>query len=518
MSNPSVKKQTKQFAPTIRGRGRGDRGVTAKSETTNDNDNDNSNSTDTPTTEASSSPATTDNKSASRLGSMRAESSEGRLQSIHGQKTRGGSAKMKFKPTIPAKRNKKEVTTTEESSKDNERGRDGFRGGFRGRGDGRGRGRGGGRGRGRGRGLIVEEVTASGIFSLGPSAVSSRARGGYAVSGGAFASYGGDSSSRHETENGSESDINILFANATDGFTPTVFPHVGRLDGDLDPTDLTSIKKKVPWLTIKSKEIKKEKDDDNNNNDDDKLKKIKTEIDDDDEQNKLLKDVKKEKDDNELNLMNIDNNEKDKSTEVKNEVEDNTQQILHNQESWTMYEDAPAQNIFAVNEHNKVVSVADDELLFFQLPTVVPRFELPKSEEDKEDENMEDTDKTEGEKDNKTDDKGKSKLPPSAQKVTLEEQMNTMNLEDMPDGKIGKIIIYKSGKMKLKIGNVLLDVEQGMRSSFLENVMVIDSKNETSKKAVELGHIVQKFTCAPNMDALLKGCEENYFDDGDDDE
>lgn len=108
------------------------------------------------------------------------------------------------------------------------------------------------------------------------------------------------------------------------------------------------------------------------------------------------------------------------------------------------------------------------------------------------------------------DNKGKPKLPPSAQRATLEEQMKSMDLEDMPDGQIGKIVIYKSGKMKLKIGNVLLDIEQGMQSSFLENVMVVDTNNETSKKAVELGHIVQKFTCAPNMDALLDGCEENY--------
>ncbi|CAO3625100.1 unnamed protein product [Cunninghamella echinulata] len=506
MSNPSenttassVKKQTRRFAPTIRGRGRGDRGLPSSRSETNDN---------TPNTEqplSDTTASTSDTKSSGQLGTIRSEASEGRLQSVHGQKTRGGTTKMKFKPTIPTKRNKKEVPT-EDTSKEKE-GRDGFRS-SRGRGDFRGRGRGGGRGRGRGRGLIVEEVTASGIFSLGPSAISSRARNGYAASSGSFATYGGDASSRFETENGSESDINVLFANATDGYTPTVFDHVGRLAGSLDPVDLSAPKKKIPWLTTKSVDEKDEKKEDN----DDEKDNIKNVKDEENTKDILIDKVKKEKmdddDEEEINEMDMDMDKKEK-----NQVDEETTQ--QNQETWMMYEDSPAQNIFAVNEKNKVVSVADDELLFFQLPSVVPTFESHNTDNDEE---MKDA-KTEEEEDNSNnnkgkqkvdDDKGKSKLPPSAQRATLEEQMKSMDLEDMPDGQIGKIVIYKSGKMKLKIGNVLLDIEQGMRSSFLENVMVVDTSNETSKKAVELGHIVQKFTCAPNMDALLEGCEENY--------
>ncbi|KAI9302989.1 RNA polymerase III RPC4-domain-containing protein [Cunninghamella echinulata] len=400
---------------------------------------------------------------------------------------------MKFKPTIPTKRNKKEVSV-EDTSKEKE-GRDGFRSN-RGRGDFRGRGRGGGRGRGRGRGLIVEEVTASGIFSLGPSAISSRARNGYAASSGSFATYGGDASSRFETENGSETDINVLFANATDGYTPTVFDHVGRLAGSLDPVDLSAPKKKIPWLTTKSVDEK------------DNIKNVK----DEEESTKdiLIDNVKKEKMDDDSNEevsgMDVDKKEK-------NQVDEETTQ--QSRETWMMYEDSPAQNIFAVNEKNKVVSVADDELLFFQLPSVVPTFESPNTDNDEEMNDVKPEEEDNSNSNNKgkqkvDDNKGKSKLPPSAQRATLEEQMKSMDLEDMPDGQIGKIVIYKSGKMKLKIGSVLLDIEQGMQSSFLENVMVVDTNNETSKKAVELGHIVQKFTCAPNMDALLDGCEENY--------
>ena len=120
--------------------------------------------------------------------------------------------------------------------------------GDRGRGRGRGRGdRGRGRGRGRGRDVAAES-TASGIFSLGPSAMSSRARQGF----GAYATYGGDASSRMEPESSEGSDMIKMFADG-DGTVPVVFQHVPRTAGELDPTDLTSRRDKIPWLNVKSK-------------------------------------------------------------------------------------------------------------------------------------------------------------------------------------------------------------------------------------------------------------------------
>ncbi|SAL94787.1 hypothetical protein [Absidia glauca] len=435
-TNSTVKKQTRRFAPTLRGgsRGRSDRGTPGASES--------------PAPAPAPAPAPTVSTEAP-IGHIRSEPSEGRLQSIHGPKTRGGAAKMKFKPTIPTKRNKKEAVAIEEAPKaESSSGRGGFRGGHRGRGDGRGRGRGGrgGRGRGRGRGMVVEEVTASGIFSLGPSAMSSRGRSGMAGSG--AATYGGDTS-RTEVDDGTETDMGVLFAEANDGYTPVVFPHVPRLAGELDPADLTNPKAKIPWLTTTTSKPDKE-----------------------------------------------DDMEAEVKSETMDQADDRSHSPLPPRETWMMDEDAPAQNIFAVNEKNKAVSVADDELLFFQLPAVVPMFKKPAGDEDDE---MKDV------KDEEEVDKVKAQLPLAAQKVSMEEQMAAMDLSDMPQGQIGKLVVLKSGKMKLKLGNVLLDIEQGMRSSFLENVM---SVNTDTKKAVELGHIVQKFTCVPNMNALLKDHEE----------
>ena len=191
------------------------------------------------------------------------------------------------------------------------------------------------------------------------------------------------------------------------------------------------------------------------------------------------------------------------------EVSNNTQPLL-------MDDDAPAQNIFGINEKRQLVSVADDELLFFQLPSVMPKFEEHiQNEGDKEGEGEEGGDEEEDKKDKKKDEdvemKDKVKLekglPPAAKIPALEEAMQSLELSEMPEGQIGKLVVYKSGKMKLKVGDVLLEVQQGMRSSFLEDVMVLDTESDDKKKVIELGHIVQKFVCMPDMDALLEGEE-----------
>ncbi|KAI7853036.1 RNA polymerase III RPC4-domain-containing protein [Circinella umbellata] len=389
---------------------------------------------------------------------------------------------MKFKPTVPTRRNKKEVTASAIDEKLKSEGGD--------RGRGRGRGRGAGRGRGRGRGGpmdVVAQTTASGFFSLGPSAMSSRAR--QFGSGGGGYTHGGDASgNRHEPESSEASDMINLFADGGhDGMLPVVFQHVSRTAGELDPSDLTTRRDKIPWLEVKSKKpalsaiIKKDP-------------------------------VKQEPLSDDEDKMDMDR-KPDTGTDDEEEESNNTQPLL-------MDDDAPAQNIFGINEKRQMVSVADDELLFFQLPSVMPKFEEPIKNEKNDEEEGEGGDENGGEagdeeknkkKDEDVEMKDKVKLekglPPAAKIPALEEAMQSLELSEMPEGQIGKLVVYKSGKMKLKVGDILLDVQQGMRSSFLEDVMVVDTESDDKKKVIELGHIVQKFVCMPDLDALLEGEE-----------
>ncbi|KAG0366263.1 hypothetical protein BGZ54_005588, partial [Gamsiella multidivaricata] len=99
----------------------------------------------------------------------------GRLTSLRGGRggagaalasNRGGASKMKFTPTVPSKRNKKDAAPSLLEEARAGAGSDFGRGLNRGRGE-----RGGARGRGRGRGRPDEVMaTASGPFSLGPAA------------------------------------------------------------------------------------------------------------------------------------------------------------------------------------------------------------------------------------------------------------------------------------------------------------------------------------------------------------
>ncbi|ORE09621.1 LmbE-like protein [Rhizopus microsporus var. microsporus] len=415
--SPGVKKQTRRFAPVKRGGG--------------------------PSKPRASEPEvkseSTEQQKSTTIGTMRPESvTSGRLQSVNeGQKTRGGAVKMKFKPTVPLKRNKKEVTSSAIDEALNSKQKDDRFG--RGRGGGFGRGGGRGRGRGRGRGLIIEEATASGIFSLGPSAVarSGTSRPGYG--GGGFATYGGDVGNRAEADS-TGTDMVEMFTEGATEYTPVTFPHVSRLEGDVDPITLSQKVGKIPWMTVRSK---KEENDDN----------VK---------------VKEEQEDG----MAIDEQKEEVKTEHKEKV--------------YMNSDAPAQNIFALDEKDRLVCVAEEELLYFQLPTVVPKFEAKKQEvEEIKDEEAVKVEKTE------------QNLPSGTRKSTLEDAMASLALEDMPEGQVGKLIVYKSGKMKMQFGNILLDITQGMHSSFLENVMVVDHESEETKKAIELGHIFQKSKSLP---------------------
>lgn len=170
----------------------------------------------------------------------------------------------------------------------------------------------------------------------------------------------------------------------------------------------------------------------------------------------------------------------------------------HGHVQWLMNEDAPAQNVFGVTRNGQVASIADEEFLFFQLPSTLPQFD--KEEEDADVEMKADK----GKQPEKQQQQQQQPLPEAAKADSLENKMKALELNEVESGQIGTLVVLKSGKMKLRLGNILLDVQQGMRSTFLEDVMVVDADSSQNKKIVELGHIVQKFVCMPDMDALLR--------------
>ena len=54
------------------------------------------------------------------------------------------------------------------------------------------------------------------------------------------------------------------------------------------------------------------------------------------------------------------------------------------------------------------------------------------------------------------------------QEESLEKKMSGCNLEDFSEGLIGKLIVRKSGRVQMMLGQTLLDVEMGTPCGFLQ--------------------------------------------------
>ncbi|XP_068161563.1 DNA-directed RNA polymerase III subunit RPC4-like isoform X2 [Antennarius striatus] len=79
-------------------------------------------------------------------------------------------------------------------------------------------------------------------------------------------------------------------------------------------------------------------------------------------------------------------------------------------------------------------------------------------------------------------------------------------LSQLPEGLLGKLQIRKSGKVELKLGDIIMDVSEGAAFSFLQLVAVRLSDGRTGDLTV-LGNICHKLVLSPDFQALLKSPE-----------
>ncbi|CAA0836695.1 RNA polymerase III RPC4 [Striga hermonthica] len=73
-------------------------------------------------------------------------------------------------------------------------------------------------------------------------------------------------------------------------------------------------------------------------------------------------------------------------------------------------------------------------------------------------------------------------------------------LEELPEGLMGKMLVYKSGAVKLKLGDVLYDVSPGSDCSFAQRVMTINTANH---ECCELGELSKRAVVTPDIDSLM---------------
>ncbi|KAJ1919339.1 hypothetical protein H4219_002027 [Mycoemilia scoparia] len=380
----------------------------------------------------------------------------GRLASLRGG--RGGAAtsaaasKMRFMPVVPQRRVKKEESSllknkeekNEADGKSRHHGGSYERGGRGGRGRGGDRGRGGNRGRGRDQPRWIQHAT--GPFAMGPSSLGRRSAptsGGGGAVGGFFES-GGIGSSSDTTpmagdEGGPGSASGIKKTEAEDGFAPI---------------SITSENKEAEVVHA--------------------MKRL------------------------EIDYVGSVFNAKDEEEEE--EEED-----------------------------------FEDEVMIFQLPGNFPKFTNPFEDLDddvvvKEDKKpsilpvkIEDSDNESGvpetptkisEKENvKTESSDKSATPQKKDvkpKITTNEGVKQKEKEKEqeqstetrgPEGRIGTLQIYESGKVKMKIGDILYDISTGSDCQFVQKLCALDME---CRQAFILGNIKKRLVCTPDLESMLQ--------------
>ncbi|KAK9672798.1 hypothetical protein RND81_12G125500 [Saponaria officinalis] len=132
----------------------------------------------------------------------------------------------------------------------------------------------------------------------------------------------------------------------------------------------------------------------------------------------------------------------------------------------------------------------NDRLLFFQFPQSLPAMKRVASAKGKEKEGS---------------------FPPSNQKVSIAfpsdgspinagTSQRYCSIEDLSSGHMGKLLVYKSGAVKLKLGETLYTVSPGVDCDIAQDVAAIDTKK---KVYCEIGGIDGRAVVTPDVDYLL---------------
>ncbi|XP_049403786.1 uncharacterized protein LOC125867361 isoform X1 [Solanum stenotomum] len=74
------------------------------------------------------------------------------------------------------------------------------------------------------------------------------------------------------------------------------------------------------------------------------------------------------------------------------------------------------------------------------------------------------------------------------------------SLNELPAGFMGKMLVYKSGAVKLKLGETLFNLSPGMDCSFAQDVVAV---NTEEKYCSNIGELTKRIIITPDVDSLL---------------
>ncbi|KAI8021037.1 DNA-directed RNA polymerase III subunit RPC4 [Camellia lanceoleosa] len=79
------------------------------------------------------------------------------------------------------------------------------------------------------------------------------------------------------------------------------------------------------------------------------------------------------------------------------------------------------------------------------------------------------------------------------------------SLDELPGGFMGKMLVYKSGAVKLKLGDIIYDVSAGSDSVFAQDVVAI---NTEEKHCCVVGELSQRAVITPDVDSILNSISD----------
>ncbi|XP_033963849.1 DNA-directed RNA polymerase III subunit RPC4 isoform X1 [Pseudochaenichthys georgianus] len=150
----------------------------------------------------------------------------------------------------------------------------------------------------------------------------------------------------------------------------------------------------------------------------------------------------------------------------------------------------------SVGELLQQLSLSDrEELFFMQLPDSMPGRAAQK---------VDPPPAPPAEKPAKKEGKLADKRPAQlqAQQVPLKEGCPV--LSQLPEGFLGKLQIRKSGKVELKMGQVVMDVSEGAAFSFLQQLVSVRLSDGRTGDMMVLGNVRHKLVLSPDFQALLR--------------
>ncbi|XP_045925351.1 DNA-directed RNA polymerase III subunit RPC4 [Micropterus dolomieu] len=136
-----------------------------------------------------------------------------------------------------------------------------------------------------------------------------------------------------------------------------------------------------------------------------------------------------------------------------------------------------------------------EELFFMQLPDCMPS----RASAQKVNTALE----SKAEKPSKKEGKPEAKRPAHLQEQEPAVKDGCPVLSQFPEGFLGKLQIRKSGKVELKLGDIVMDVSEGAAFSFLQQLVSVRLSDGRTGDIMVLGNVHHKLVLSPDFQTLL---------------